>query len=119
MRDDWMSYFKYPIWHALCNAHNLRRLKFLEERYPQKWVSPMSDLLVTIKDEVDKAKAASRMSLTRKKDVSVRFEAPRSFARSEGTSLLPARTDSMSWIFFDSLLMSPLICLRWSRFSDE
>jgi transposase len=74
MHDDWMSYFKYPIRHALCNAHHLRRLKFLEERYPQKWVSEMADLLVTIKEAVDRAKAGSRTGLTRKKLVDFESE---------------------------------------------
>jgi transposase len=74
MHDDWMSYFKYSIQHGLCNAHHLRRLKFLEERYPQKWVHQMADLLVAIKEAVEKAQAASRTCLSRKKLVDFESE---------------------------------------------
>jgi transposase len=74
LHDDWMPYFKYPIRHGLCNAHHLRRLKFLEERYPQKWVGHLADLLVNIKDAVDRAHAASRTGLTRKKLVDFESE---------------------------------------------
>jgi transposase len=63
MHDGWMSYFRYKLRHALCNAHHLRRLKFLEERYPQPWVTEMIEVLIRMKTAVEEAKQKGLESL--------------------------------------------------------
>jgi transposase len=93
MHDDWMSYFKYSIQHGLCNAHHLRRLKFLEERYPQKWVPQMVDLLVAIKEAVQKAQAASQTCLSRKKLVDFESEYDRLVKQGLRVNGPPKRTE--------------------------
>lgn len=64
VHDDLASYFQYELDHALCNAHHLRTLLFLLERYPQKWVQGLSDLLLTIKAKVEAANEKMQTALS-------------------------------------------------------
>lgn len=54
IHDGWASYFAYlKVTHALCNAHHLRELQFLIDRYSQGWESKMMSLLREMKEWVD------------------------------------------------------------------
>ena len=57
IHDHWKPYLKYEnCQHGLCNAHHLRELIFVLERYEQGWTEKMIKHLITIKKEVEKAK---------------------------------------------------------------
>ena len=64
VHDDLPAYFKYDFQQALCNAHHLRVLLFLQERYRQKWIEPLIALLLRIKKKVELAQRDHRMELS-------------------------------------------------------
>lgn len=73
VHDSWVSYRNYEgCTHDLCNAHHLRELTFIVERYGQPWAFQMILLLCTIKHYVDAAKANGQSSLAT--DLSLEFE---------------------------------------------
>ncbi len=66
IHDGWKSYLHYVCQHALCNAHHLRELIFIDEHLKEPWALKMKKLLLQIKDSVDDARQKNEQQLTDK-----------------------------------------------------
>jgi transposase len=64
IHDGWKSYQGYDCDHFLCNAHHLRELMFVWERYGQPWAMQMIWLLCTINRQVSEAKDQGQSTLS-------------------------------------------------------
>lgn len=64
IHDAWQPYLNYPAKHGLCNAHLVRELVFLIERYAQAWARDFLALLLNMKQKVDTAKSEGQLTLS-------------------------------------------------------
>jgi transposase len=68
VRDGYLSYSRFErCRHSLCNAHLLRELVFIEETHPaqQVWTTPLSKLLLRIKEAGANARARGQTGLSK------------------------------------------------------
>ncbi len=64
VHDFWKSYFQYGCKHGLCNAHLLRELIFIKERFGQDWADELIALLLKMKAAKEKAMDKGKQSLS-------------------------------------------------------
>ena len=65
VHDFWKSYYQYDCSHAICNAHILRELIFIEERFKQPWARELIELLLKIKTATQRAKENGKVSFSK------------------------------------------------------
>ena len=63
IHDFWKSYYAYNCDHGACNAHLLRDLIFIKERFEQQWADDFIDLLLKMKNLKQKAIARGQISV--------------------------------------------------------
>ena len=65
VHDFWQSYYHYECKHSLCNAHLLRDLTFIKERFKQSWAEDLINLLVKMKAAKQRAIDQGKSSLSK------------------------------------------------------
>jgi transposase len=66
VHDGWTSYRHYTACrHALCNAHHLRELTFVQEELHQEWAGHLKALLREMRTAVEQARASGASQLDR------------------------------------------------------
>jgi transposase len=64
IHDFWKSYYHYGCSHGVCNAHLLRELAFVKERYKQAWADGLAGLLLKMKAAKERAVAKGKQFLS-------------------------------------------------------
>jgi len=78
VHDGWTAYRHYQrCRHALCNAHHLRELTFVEEQLHQAWAGALKQLLREMRTAVEQARArgATYLPSAQRDDFRARYEA--------------------------------------------
>lgn len=65
VHDFWKSYYHYKCKHSLCNAHLLRDLIFIKERFEQSWAEDLINLLLKMKAAKQRAIDQGKSSLSK------------------------------------------------------
>jgi len=65
VHDFWKSYYRYDCQHSLCNAHLLRDLVFIKERFEQNWSEELIDLLLKLLNLKNKALARGQKAISK------------------------------------------------------
>ncbi len=92
VHDGSYGYREYGCAHALCNAHHLRELTFIEERHGQGWAGEMRAHLLDIKGAVEEARdgGGTRLDAERIGGYEARYQ--ESIAAGIGANPPPIRT---------------------------
>ena len=97
VHDGWKPYRADEVIHALCNAHHLRELQGVFERFDQDWADEMIGLLLDAKEAVEKAVAQGSTCLDATTVHSIRVRYGKLVAKGWAINERPTRAATGKW----------------------